>query len=257
MSDPVPAAGEIEHELGIPIPGRILPPDQWTKTALKQVPEGPLDWPALFGRTAPVVIDVGCGNGRFLLHSALARPGFDHLGADVLPVVIRYATRRANQRGLANARLAVVGGRELLRDHVAPGSVAEIHCYHPQPYYRREEVPKRLITPEFVRLAHAALVPGGKLFMQTDHPGYWEYMRRILPVFFDWTERTDPWPETLLGRTRREILARKQRLKIFRGEGTAKLDLDPVEAERLAGELPLPRFNADRRLQKLDALERR
>ena len=96
--------GDLEFELGIPIPGRILPPERWTRTALKKVPEGPIDWAGLFGRTAPVILDIGCGNGRFLLHSAVARPACDHLGVDALPVVIRYATRRANQRGLANAR---------------------------------------------------------------------------------------------------------------------------------------------------------
>lgn len=241
--------GDVEFELGIPIPGRILPPESWTRTALKKVPDGPIDWIGLFGRSAPVVIDIGCGNGRFLLHSAVARPACDHLGVDALPVVIRYATRRANQRGLSNARLAVIGGRELLQDHVPPGSVAEIHCYHPQPYYRKEEIPRRLITPEFVRLLHTALIPGGRVFLQTDHPAYWDYIRTLLPVFFEWTERTDPWPDTLQGRTRREIQARRQKLKIFRGEGVARVDLDPVEADRLANELPLPRFNADRKLK--------
>src|SRR5207248_8184667 len=163
----------IEREFGVPVAGEILPPEQWTHTALKKLPpltptplpagergasktplpagergasktplpagergrgEGSLDWPALFGRSAPVVIDIGCGNGRFLIGSAVWRPDHDHLGVDVLPVVIRYATRRANQRGLPNIRFAVCDGRQFLGRFVKPGSVAEIHCYHPQPY---------------------------------------------------------------------------------------------------------------------------
>src|SRR5271155_5098946 len=95
----------IEREFGVPIAGEILDPAQWTQTALKRLPEsGPLDVPALFGRTAPLVLDIGCGNGRFLIGSAVWRPELDHLGIDILPVVIRYATRRANQRGLVNLR---------------------------------------------------------------------------------------------------------------------------------------------------------
>ena len=91
----------IEREFGVPFAGEILEPSRWTQTALKKLPaEGPLDLEALFGRKAPLVLDLGCGNGRFLIGSAVWRPDHDHLGIDVLPVVIRYATRRANQRGL-------------------------------------------------------------------------------------------------------------------------------------------------------------
>jgi tRNA (guanine-N7-)-methyltransferase len=95
----------IEREFGVPIAGEILDPSQWSKTALKRLPpEGPLDWREIFGRQADIVLDLGCGNGRFLLGSALWRPHLDHLGIDVLPVVIRYATRRGNQRGLTIPR---------------------------------------------------------------------------------------------------------------------------------------------------------
>src|SRR5438874_6948604 len=146
---------QIEREFGVPIAGEILDPAQWTQTALKRLPEqGRLNWEELFGRQAPVVLDLGCGNGRFLLQSAVWRPDYDHIGVDSLPVVIRYATRRGNQRGLKNLRFAVIGGRELLLRHIAPSSVAEIHCYHPQPFYDPAQVQRRLITPEFLALVH-------------------------------------------------------------------------------------------------------
>src|SRR5262245_41148344 len=98
----------IEREFGVPIAGEILDASLWTQTALKHIPPGRIVWEELFGRRAPVVLDLGCGNGHFLLGSAVWRPTFDHLGVDILPVVIRYATRRANQRGLRNIRVAVV-----------------------------------------------------------------------------------------------------------------------------------------------------
>ena len=86
----------IEEEFGVPIPGEILPEDRWARTAIKRLPPpGPLDFGAIFGRVAPVVLELGCGNGRFTLASALARPEVDHLASDILPVVIRYATRGA------------------------------------------------------------------------------------------------------------------------------------------------------------------
>lgn len=253
---PPSAPRHIEKEFGVPIPGEILDPAGWAKTALKKIPEGILDFATLFGRKAPVVLDLGCGNGRFSIASALERPDHDHLAADILPVVIRYATRRGNQRGLGNIRFAVIGGRELLADRIAPGSVVEIHCYHPQPYYERSQVARRLITPEFLSLAHRALAPGGLFVIQTDNPGYWKYIREVVPVFFDFEELTGRWPNAPQGRTRREIVALRQGLPVFRGMGSAKLNLSEQQALSLAESLPPPNFDASRKLRKLDALER-
>ena len=257
MSDHSPSRGGlIEHEFGVPIPGSILSADQWAKTALKQLPTpGPLDLAALFGRAGPLIVDIGCGNGRFTLSSALARPEFNHLAADILPVVIRYATRRANQRGLWNTRWAVIGGRELLRDYIAPGTVSEIHCYHPQPYYDRREMHLRLIAPDFLALVHRALVPGGLFVVQTDNPAYGHYMRKVLPSFFTVTEHREPWPDAPRGRTRREIIAIREGLPIFRAECTRRDELDEAARQQLIAKLPRPTFDADRRWQKYDRLE--
>lgn len=254
MTEPKHQPGECEREFGVVFPGRIVERTNWTQTALKSMPDRWLDWKALFGRDAPVVLDLGCGNGRFSIGSALARADHDHLGVDILPVVIRYARKRGNQRGLANLKFAVIGGRELLEKHVPPHSVAEIHCYHPQPYYDPAKVQLRLITPAFIALVHRSLVPGGLFVIQTDNPGYWRYIKEVVPFFFDFHERIGRWPDLPKGRTRREIVALKKGLPVFRGHGTAKRDLSEDEALRWAESLPPPTFDADRRLRDLDRL---
>ncbi len=175
----------------------------------------------------------------------------------MLPVVIRYATRRGNQRGLTNLRFAVADGLRCLRDLLPPCSAIEIHCYHPQPYYDPAQVGLRLITPAFLALVHRTLTPGGQFFVQTDNPGYWRYIRELVPVFFDFHERIGPWPDGPKGRTRREIIALRRGLPVFRGSGTAIASLSEADALHLAESLPPPVFDADRRLRELDEMERR
>jgi len=237
--------GGVEYELGVAIPGVILPPDQWVRTAIKKLPPpGPLDYQAIFGRRAQIVLDLGCGNGRFVLASALARPDVDHLGLDILPVVIRYATRRGNQRGLSNLRFAVCGGMEFLEQYVAPGTIAEIHLYHPQPYGDAQRIGRRLVTPAFLALVHRSLAVGGLFVFQTDNPAYWRYTADVAPRFFEFHEQQGPWPDAPQGRTRREIMARAMGLPVFRAWGYPRPELDAAALESLAAELPTPDFDA-------------
>ena len=246
----------IETEFGVPIPGEILPEDQWARTAIKKLPlAGPLNWEAIFGRVAPVVLELGCGNGRYTLQSAIARPEFDHFASDILPVVIRYATRRANQRGLHNVRFAVKDAETIMGRYVGSGSVAEALLYHPQAYGDPRMVNRRLVTPRFLADVHRGLQAGGRFEVQTDNPDYWEYICKVMPVFFDFHVQDGPWPDAPEGRSRREILARSRHLRIFRGFGIRREELSLDDARRRAEALPAPTFSTRGPWCELDAIE--
>jgi tRNA (guanine-N7-)-methyltransferase len=252
----MPAPGEIETEFGVPIPGRIRPEAEWARTAIKRLPPaGPLDLAAIFGRSAPVVVELGCGNARYTLQSALARPEIDHLAVDVLPVVIRYATRRANQRGLGNTRFIGKDAPTVVASFLPEASAVEVHLYHPQPYHDPRQAHLRLVTPRFLADVHRALAPGGLFVIQTDNPDYWSYITRVVPVFFEFREQPGPWPDAPEGRSRREILARSRSLAIFRGTGRRRDDVTRPDALALAGSLPPPRFLSRGPWCELDALE--
>lgn len=238
-----------DTDYGVPIPGAIVPPERRTRTRADLPPPGvPFDWAAAFGRAgAPRVVDLGCGNGRFLIASALARPTHDHLGIDLVPQAIRHARRRAGDRGLANVRFAIGDAMPFLFEHAAPESLDEIHIYHPQPYYDADRRELRMITPELAAAAFHALRRGGLFVLQTDNPYYWRYIETTVPVLFDWRRQQAPWPDAPEGRTRREILARQKGLAIFRGVGRPRKDLPAGEVDEIVRRLPRPVFDANKK----------
>jgi tRNA (guanine-N7-)-methyltransferase len=127
---------------------------------------------------------------------------------------------------------------------VAPASAAEIHLYHPQPYHDHRKARQRVITPRFLADVHQALAPRGTFIVQTDNPDYWDYMRKVIPAFFSFEHHDGPWPDAPEGRTRREIIARQRGLKVFRGLGTRRDDLEREAALAAAESLPEPRFRS-------------
>jgi tRNA (guanine-N7-)-methyltransferase len=196
-----------DSEFGVPFPGPVLPHERWAKTGYRDT-GGPFDWEAVFGRTAPRIVDLGCGNGRYLIGSALQRPEVDHLGVDLVQVAIDHAAHRANQRGLGNVRFVTGDANPWLFERLVPDSVDEIHVYHPQPYYEVADVSKRLLTPEFLERMWLVLRRGGLLVLQTDNKSYWTYLRKAVEKHFVPSVLPGPWPDAPRGRTRREILAR-------------------------------------------------
>lgn len=238
--------GALEHEFGVPFPGQVLPGDRWTRTGLKD--DGtPFDWARTFGREAPRVVDLGCGNGRYLIGSALARPGHDHLGIDLVQRAVDFAAHRANKRGLANVRFVTADAETWVRERLAPGTLDEIHLYHPQPYYDPEARARRMVTGPFLERLWELLRPGGLLVLQTDNKAYWRYLLDAVRFRFDPTAVPGPWPDAPRGRTRREIVARMKGLAIWRMEARRRDVPLPGVAKDPDFDADRPRFRKARR----------
>jgi len=241
----------------VPFPGTPLPREEWTRTRTPLGPPGsPFDWRAVFGRDAPHVVDLGCGNGRFLIGSALARRDVDHVGIELVPPAVKFASLRAGQRGLTNLKIAWGDATQFLLGRCAPASLDEAHLYHPQPYYDAGKESRRQLTPAVLLALHRALRPRGLFVFQTDNSAYARYARAIVPSLFEWREHEGPWPDAPEGRTLREIEARRQGLAIVRATAI-RLDLDGAAASARTAALPPPRFDANRpRFRKRGATSR-
>ncbi len=208
-------AGDREFEFGVPFPGRVAPRERWSRTGFRDGGT-PFDWDRVFGRSSARVVDLGCGNGRYLIGSALSRPDRDHLGVDLVQRAIDFAAHRANKRGLRNLRFVTGEAVQWLFERLAESSVDEIHVYHPQPYYETFEISRRMLTPDFLERAWRVLLPGGILVLQTDNKAYWTYLLGEVARHFDPEIVPGPWPDAPRGRTRREIIARSQGLVVWR-----------------------------------------
>ena len=140
----------------------------------------PLDAPAVFGRRAPLVVEVGFGMGDATAQVAAAQPGVDFIGIEVHEAGVGSLLRQIGEQQLANLRLVRHDAVEVLREMIAPSSLAAIHAYFPDPWPKLRHHKRRLIQPPFVALGASRLAPGGVLHCATDWQPYAEQMLEVL-----------------------------------------------------------------------------
>ncbi|HEY2096102.1 MAG TPA: tRNA (guanosine(46)-N7)-methyltransferase TrmB [Pseudonocardia sp.] len=155
--------------------GRELPLNE----PLSSAPGEPLDLPRWFGRTAPVIMEIGSGMGESTAALAAAAPGRDHLAVEVYQPGLGQLLMRIREQGLTNLRLLRGDAVRVLTAYLEPGTLAGIRVYFPDPWPKRKHHKRRLIQPEFVALAASRLHPGGTLHLATDWAHYAAQMYEV------------------------------------------------------------------------------
>jgi tRNA (guanine-N7-)-methyltransferase len=126
----------------------------------------------LFGRDAPLVLEIGSGMGDATIEMAEADPGRDYLAVEVFPPGLGNLLANVESRGLDNVRVASGDALELLRHMVSPDSLDAVHIFFPDPWPKARHHKRRLIQPDNVALLRSRLRPGGILHCATDWEDY-------------------------------------------------------------------------------------
>ncbi|WP_028934296.1 tRNA (guanosine(46)-N7)-methyltransferase TrmB [Pseudonocardia spinosispora] len=171
--------------------------------ALTREPGTPLDLPGWFGRTAPVILEIGSGMGESTAALAAAAPDVDHLAVEVYQPGLAQLLMRIRDNELGNLRLIRGDAVRVLQECLGPETLDGIRVYFSDPWPKRKHHKRRLIQPEFVALAASRLRPGGTLHLATDWENYAEQMLEVCQAepalrntHTDWTPRPDWRPLT-------------------------------------------------------------
>ena len=140
----------------------------------------PLDFSRVFGRDAPLAVEIGFGMGSATAAIAAAAPQVDFVGIEVHPPGVGALLQRIDEQGLTNVRIVQHDAVEVLESMIAPASLAAIHVFFPDPWHKKRHHKRRLIQAPFARLLASRLAPGATLHCATDWLPYAEQMLAVL-----------------------------------------------------------------------------
>ncbi len=172
------------------------------------LPGSALDPAAVWGRTAPLIAEIGSGQGHAIVHAAGSHPDTDFLAIEVFRAGLARTMLDADRAELGNLRLVEANAPEVLQHLLPEASLDELWIFFPDPWHKNKHTKRRLITPEFAPLAAHALKDDGMLRLATDWEDYALQMRESLdpaPGFTrafegEWAPRFDGRIETAFER---------------------------------------------------------
>ena len=149
----------------------------------------------------PLEVDLGCGDGGFLLGMAEHFQERNFLGVERLLGRVRKVCRDSEKKSLNNVRALRLESRYFLEFFVAAGSISRLHYLFPDPWPKEKHHKNRLVQEDFIPVLHAALAPAGELCFKTDHEDYYIWCCERLdasPLFqrVDWDLIAEFYPKT-------------------------------------------------------------
>jgi len=164
--------------------GRVTPGQQlaldnyWVKYCLD--PKVDYDFSKVFGRDAPLFVEIGFGNGESLAKMAVANPETDYIGIEVHRPGVGHLMLLLDQQGLSNVRIYSHDAIEIIEHKIADNSLAGLHLFFPDPWPKKKHHKRRIVRPDFVELLVRKLKAGGYFHAATDWQNYAEAMLAIL-----------------------------------------------------------------------------
>ena len=149
----------------------------------------------------PLEVDLGCGDGSFLMEMAAHYPERDFLGVERLLGRVRKVCKKLTKRRLENCRVLRLESRYTVEWILPPESVSRLHLLCPDPWPKFKHQRRRIVQQEFLEAVWQALLPGGEFLFMTDHEEYFEWAAAKVAAFgkferLEWTEETFFYPKT-------------------------------------------------------------
>lgn len=177
------------------------------------LPGSAIDPAVVWGREAPLVLEIGSGQGHAIVHAAESTPDTDFLAIEVFRAGLARTMLDADRAELRNLRLVEANAPEVLQHLLPEASADEIWIFFPDPWHKNKHTKRRLVTPEFAVIAARVLKDGGMLRLATDWEDYALQMRESLDPAADldrafdgeWAPRFDGRIETAFERKGRRV----------------------------------------------------
>ncbi len=176
-------AMEMHRPSRLPEPQEFMPADYFRRLKREEI----------FAGERPLEVDLGCGDGSFLLCMAKHFPERDFLGVERLLGRVRKVCRLASKGGLANVKVLRLESRYTVEWLLPPGLVSRLHLLCPDPWPKARHHRRRIFQVEFLQAAFEALEPGGEFLFKTDHDEYFAWAEEKTAEFGSF-ERLE-WPD--------------------------------------------------------------